>query len=375
MITSDEVSIRQAALREAMHDADLDAVLVTEKYNYWFLTGHQSREFDKIMRPMLFLLTRSGPACAIVYAQQLPKVEKLTPDVIGYGYEDIPLDIGLLQQALEEQGVANGRLGMELGTNQRLGLSYLDLQTLLRNCPELTIVDAGPVLEDVKIRKSDYEVACLRQASTMSLQAWDATVEQISLGMTEREIRRLLATELTRHGSDFDVAGHVATATNRNDDNVPLEVGDTLWADFGATYAGYQADLARRAVFGQPRSDHRETEERIASLLAASLSAVRAGNRASDVARACNAQLKALDLPGLGAKKRIGHGLGLIAGEAPSLSLGDDTILQAGMVLCVEPRFFLPTGEKIHVEDIVVVTEDGYDPITEGAGTLRVIDV
>jgi Xaa-Pro aminopeptidase len=114
--------------------------------------------------------------------------------------------------------------------------------------------------------------------------------------------------------------------------------------------------------------------DRMTALVEASLAAVRPGNRASDVARACSATLVDLGMPALTGKKRIGHGLGLNAGEPPSLSLADDTLLVPGMVVCIEPRFFLPTGEKIHVEDVVVVSGSGYDYISRGATELHVID-
>src|SRR5690606_14522281 len=135
-----------------------------------------------------------------------------TPDVQGYPYDDVPFDVGLLRKALLDLGLADGRLGMELGPNQRLGLSYADIQSLLSDCPDLEIVDAGPQLEDLRTRKTDYEVSCLRHASDISLQAWDSAMGQVVPGMREDEIRRMIATELTRLGSDFDVAGHVSTA-------------------------------------------------------------------------------------------------------------------------------------------------------------------
>jgi Xaa-Pro dipeptidase len=373
-VTPAEVSDRHARLRLLMEEHDLDAVLVGEKYNYWYLTGHHSREFDKIMRPMLFLLPREGAPCAIIYRQQIPTLQKTCPDVQGYGYEDVPFDVGLLQQAISEQKLDQGRIGMELGENQRLGLPYADVQKLQSTFPEMTLVDAGPQLEKLRIQKSQYELDTLRAACDLSLQAWELTLQQLRPGSSEADLRRLMATELSRLGSDFDVAGHVSTATSKGDPTAPLGKGDTIWSDFGATLAGYQADVARRAVFGTPTAEHLATTEKITSLVEASLTAVRPGNRASDIAQACSHELVALGLPALTGKKRMGHGLGLNAGEVPSLSLADDTLLVPGMVLCIEPRFFLPTGEKIHVEDVVVVTERGYDHISDGATRLHVID-
>jgi Xaa-Pro dipeptidase len=374
-VSTIEISDRHDRLRRLMESQDLDAILVGEKYNYWYLTGHQSREFDKIMRPMLFLLPRAGAPCAIIYRQQIPKLEKTCPGVRAYGYEDVPFEVALLQQALDESGTSRGRLGMELGENQRLGLPYADLRQLLADCPGLTLADAGPELQELRMQKSTYEIDTLRTACDVSLQAWELTLKQMGPGSTELDLRRLLATELSRLGSDFDVAGHVSTSTSKGGDpSSPLERGDAIWSDFGATYEGYQADVARRAVFGPPTPEHRATRDQMASLVEASLEAVRPGNRASDVAQACSARLVDLGMPALTSKKRIGHGLGLNAGEPPSLSLADNSLLVPGMVLCVEPRFFLSTGEKIHVEDVVVVSESGFDYISQGATELQVID-
>jgi Xaa-Pro aminopeptidase len=193
--------------------------------------------------------------------------------------------------------------------------------------------------------------------------------------MSEADFATLMATELSRAGSDFDVAGHVTTATSVGDRSRTLRSGDTIWCDFGATLDGYQADVARRAVLGRPTAEHLAVQERIATLHARTLQAVRPGALASDVAHACSQAMVDAGLPPLSGRKRIGHGLGLNAGESPSLSLRDSTVLEPGVVICVEPRYLLPTGEKIHIEDVVVVTEDGYEPISQGCELLTVIAV
>ncbi|MCW2876453.1 MAG: hypothetical protein JWQ95_553 [Sphaerisporangium sp.] len=370
-----EIAARHERLRRGMEAARLDAVLVGEKYNYWYLSGHQTREIEKVMRPMLFLVPLEGDPVAVVYRQQGSSVRAKVPTARIHGYEDVPFDVALLEQALRESGLERGRVGMELGENHRLGLPYTDLVSLLEALPAMTIVDAGPLLDDLRLHKSEYEIATLRAAADMSLRAWSEATKQFRLGESEADFATLMAVELSRVGSNFDVAGHVSTATSLGDRTVPLRPGDTIWCDFGATLDGYQADVARRAVLGEPTAEHLAVQECIATLHARTLQAVRPGALASDVARACSEAMVDAGLPPLSGRKRIGHGLGLNAGESPSLSLQDATVLEPGVVICVEPRYLLPTGEKIHIEDVVVVTEDGYEPISQGCGVLTVIDV
>ena len=71
--------------------------------------------------------------------------------------------------------------------------------------------------------------------------------------------------------------------------------------------------------------------------------------------------------------RRIGHGLGLSAGEPPSLGPMDATILEAGMVVTPEPVFALPSGERVHVEETVIVTATGCEKLTTGAELLSVL--
>ncbi|MCU1523451.1 MAG: hypothetical protein JWO18_345 [Microbacteriaceae bacterium] len=372
--TAEEIGGRIARLRRKMAVAGLDAVLVGEKYNYWYLSGHQTREIEKVMRPMLFLVPLTGEPIAVLYRQQGATLLKTVPTSKVYGYEDVPFDIELLERALREAGLDRACVGMELGANHRLGLPYNDLAWLLSKLPEMTIADAGAILDDLRLHKSPYEIATLRAAADMSLGAWYQAVANFQLGMSENDFATSVAVELSRAGSAFDVAGHVSTATTAGDRNTPIRPGDTIWCDFGGTLDGYQADIARRAVVGEPTAEQLTEHERVSTLFRRTLDAIRPGVRANAVAQACSDAMEAAGLPPISGRKRIGHGLGLNAGESPSLGLLDDTMLEPGVVLCVEPRYFLPSGEKVHIEDVVVVTESGYEYISHGCETLVVID-
>ena len=368
-----EIAERHNRLRSQMEAEGLDAILVGERYNYWYLTGHRTREIEKVMRPTLFLLPLTGDPIAVVYRQQGGHVQAKVPTVRLYGYEDLPFNSELLVTAIRDGDLEGSRIGLELGPNQRLGLAYTHLQDVLAALPNLTIADAGPCLERVRMHKSAMELAILREAAEMSLRAWTRVTTEFRQGSTERDFAIAMGSALIEEGSEFDVAGHVTIATSRQAPLAPLSTGDTIWCDFGSTLDGYQADVGRRAVIGTPTEAHLAVQDVVATLFRRSLGAVRPGALARDVAAACDAAMRDAGLTGLTGRKRIGHGLGLNSGEGPSLGLEDYTVLEPGMVVCVEPRFLLPTGEKVHIEDVVVVTADGYERISTGAETLTII--
>lgn len=358
--------------RKEMQQRGLDALLVGDKYNYWYFTGHLSREFDKKMRPMLFLLTRSASPALIVYGQAEAALKRTCPGTILHTYEDVPFPPELLIQALADMELHSSRIGMEFGENERLGLSYNHFLQVREALPDCQFQDAGELLRQLRLIKAPEEIELIRQACQISLQGWKKTLSQLRPGLTNPEIARILSAELCSAGSDFDVAGHV-TVGNGVAGETGYQPGQVLWCDFGATFNGYQADLSRRAVFDPVSDPQLEMHRCISSILRAQIEAIGPGKRASDCARVVSDQLRSHGYPPLGPKKRVGHGLGLSPGEPPSLSLADDTILQPGMILTPEPRFFLDSGERVHLEEVVVVTEEGCEQLTEGAETLEII--
>lgn len=366
------IAARWARAQKLAAAQGLDALFVTEKFNYWYFTGQLSKEFDKKMRPMLFLLPVNGAPTAIVYRQTEKALKRSSgiPQVLTY--EDIPFPVELIVEAIRSSGLSSARIGVEFGEYDRLGLGYAQLDAAMQEFPGARFEDGSAVFEELRTVKMPDEIALIREACALTLRAWDKAVGRFALGMTNKDIKRTLAVALTEEGSDFDIAGHV-TIGNGIHGETPYETGQSIWADFGGTYRGYQADIARRAIFGEPDAAQRTYQHQINEILAAEIEAIRPGVRASDVARVVSEAMQKHGYKPLGPKKRVGHGVGLSQAEAPSLGLADDTVLRPGMVLTPEPRFDLPTGERIHIEEVVVVTETGCEQLTTGAFELAVV--
>lgn len=368
-----EIRARRQRAVEALQAAPLDGMVLGDKYNYWYLTGHLSREFDKKMRPMLFVLGADGAAGVVCYRQAEKDLRRSCPDVEVFTYEDVPFDVEVAGRCLRALGLERGSVGFELGENERLGLPYRDLQALLARHPGLTLEDAGPLIQRLRAVKSPFELEALRSAAALSLRAWSAALGRCHVGATNAEIGGIVGAELAAAGSDVNIAGHVSVG-NGVAGREPYRPGDVVWCDFGGTLRGYQADLARRAVFGAPTERHLEIHQRIADVLAVQIDSIGPGVPAREVARAASDRLVVVGFDALGARKRVGHGVGLAPAEPPSLSLADDTVLLPGMVVTPEPRFNLETGEKVHIEEMVVVTETGCEKLTDGAARLDVIE-
>jgi Xaa-Pro aminopeptidase/Xaa-Pro dipeptidase len=149
-----------------------------------------------------------------------------------------------------------------------------------------------------------------------------------------------------------------------------LARGDLVLLDFGAAWDGYRADTTRMAVVGEPDARQREIHAVVLEAHDAAIAAVRPGERAAVVDEAARAVIRAA---GLGDTfiHRVGHGLGLEAHEAPSLEPGSDAVLEAGMVVTIEPGVYLPGWGGMRIEDDVVVEPGGARLLTSADRRLR----
>jgi Xaa-Pro aminopeptidase len=355
--------------RSMMESRGIDALLVTEKYNYWLLTGHRSEQFDGRQRPMILILPLRAEPRMIVYGRDEPQVRATVPVTNIKTYVDVPFPLELIPTALRELGLPRANVGCEIGEFQRLGISYNDFLSVQRALPSMTIVDASPIFNHIRMVKAPWEVERMRTACGLATAAWAKTLARLEPGMDVAQAQRIFEGEMLDTGGrighmEFGLEGHAFRHTYRR--------GDWLWCDFGVTYEGYRSDLARMAVFGPPTDQQKREFAMIWELTDNLIRRIGPGVRCSDLARRTSEDMVRLRLPPLDANKRVGHGFG-VASDPPSISLADDTVLEPGMILTPEPRFVSPSGQRIHLEEDVVVTSSGGELLSHGAEVLGVI--
>jgi Xaa-Pro aminopeptidase len=116
------------------------------------------------------------------------------------------------------------------------------------------------------------------------------------------------------------------------------------------------------AVVGAPSREVASTYAAVREITQATVSRIRPGMTAADVADVCNEESRSRGIPPKAAG-RLGHGIGLTTSEPPSLMAGDDTVLEPGMVFTVEPGILRDYGYFV-LEETVAVTETGVDLLT-----------
>lgn len=249
--------------------------------------------------------------------------------------------------------------------------------------PDATFLSATDVLRELRVIKSEDEIATMRKAGEITEAAFADVLKQLKEGMTELDVISEVNHQLRRHGG---LGPSFPTSLYNSGPNHKLTFGQrqTTWPrvltapvavlfDFGAIYEGYCYDFGRTVSIGEPTDELRRMHELVMQSQAAGIAALKVGStcEATDAA-ARNVLVEA----GYGEefRHRLGHAIGLDVHEPPFLTAGDATELREGMLFTIEPSITTYDTFSARVEDVVVVRADGGEALTTGYQSLHVID-
>ena len=216
-----------------------------------------------------------------------------------------------------------------------------------------------------RIKRAD-EIEKIAMAEKIGDMAFESVISLIKPGMTEVEVALLLENYMRSHGASglsFDTI-----AASGNNSSLPHAVptdkviceGDFLTMDFGCVYKGYCSDMTRTVYIGKnPTDKQKKVYETVLNAQQKALKLVKPGAVCSDIDKAARdiiADAGYGDYFGHG----LGHSVGLFIHEEPRLSPKCHDILEPGVTITVEPGIYLPGEFGVRIEDLVVVTKDGY---------------
>lgn len=241
---------------------------------------------------------------------------------------------------------------------------------------DVTLSPTTGLVEQLRRRKDDHEVAQLQAACALISGAVEAVLPRIHVGLTERRIDRMLTDELLDRGADGPafpaiVAGGPNSAIpHHTPTDRSLQAGDLLKIDAGALVAGYHSDMTRTYVVGaEPTARQRDLHAAVAAAAASARQAVAAGVAGQVPDEAAREVLRDCDLEDR-YRHGLGHGVGLQIHEAPMLGRDQTDTIAAGDVLTIEPGAYVPGFGGVRIEDTLAVTDSGTQCLTTVARDL-----
>jgi Xaa-Pro dipeptidase len=319
--------------------------------------------------PAFVVTTASGERAAVVNEADENFLRTYVPDTRGFRFEGNEEEdaVALLRGILDDLGLSRSTVGIEL---RALSRSLSDL--VERSCPHVRWADAKTVFQRARLIKTAGEIELLRAAARATDRAIADAFAAADRATTEKSLAARIQSNALFAGADgfshtnvnagvHSTLGHVTSLEE------VIQPGEVVYVDFGGRFAGYCTDLARNAVMGTPSAEQADLYDRMHQIHRRVIDWLRPGLTGGEVYERGQAEYReaGLDYPW----GTFGHSIGLDIHEGFEFSVGSQHVLEPNMVVCFELTHTEPDA-RYHVEDMVLVTEDGAEQLSDATGAL-----
>ncbi|WP_284507502.1 Xaa-Pro peptidase family protein [Caballeronia sp. AZ7_KS35] len=375
-----EFADRQQRVREAMRQKHLDALIVISPINISYLIGMSAKAYQ-VFQCLIFTL-EDKPLTMMLRLGDVAEMTDLSlaADVRGWGgrrFED-PIDV--FGRIMAEKGLLSARLGLEMPPYYLSVHNYLKLKNVLGHA---TVSDETSLIERLKFVKSPAEIAYIREAAHIADVGIQSLRSVIKPGLTEKEVAAHAHGAMMMAGGDSPaspmnfVSGERTCYAHGLPTDRMLQRGDFLHIEFGGQYRRYCSTIARHFNIDEPTDRARYVHQATYDACQAAIAMMRAGVRAEDVHMAAVGVLREA---GLEPYNLHTTGYGIAPGYPPSwgesVNMFDksEDVLEAGMVLSVEPPVFIH-GERLGARliDCVLIHDDHAEVLSKCSADLLVV--
>ena len=375
-----EYERRVERTKERLHERDLDAIVVSDPANMNYLAGYDGWSFYV---HQAVVVTRDHPepvwvgrdmdkngARATTWLSE-PNMRAYSDDHVQSPHDLHPMDF--VATVLADLEVDDGRIGLEMDASYFTAKSYTRLQS---NLPDAEFTDTTLLVNWLRVKKSDREIAYMEEAARISERAMQAGIDAIEAGVPEYEVAAEIYDRLIRgtdeYGGDYPAivplmpsGDHTGTPhltwTDRK-----FEAGDPVLIELSGCRHRYHSPLARTAFVGDSPDAIERTTEIVTEGIEAALDAVEPGVTCEAVERAWRETIAQY---GVEKEDRIGYSMGL--GYPPdwgehtaSIRPGDETVLEEGMTFHVIPGLW-EDEFGVELSETFTVTATGAETLAD----------
>ena len=355
----EERQARVAKAQRLMAEHKIDAILLEPGSAMLYFTGISWWRSERLTA---VVIPREGEIGVVTPFFEEPSVrESMTfgSDVRTWNEHDNPFE--RVAGILRDRKLEGGTIGLEETVR------YFVVDGLKKAAPGFQIASATPVTQGCRMYKSAAEIALMKKASEVTLTAYRHVYRQLQAGMEPADVRALMAAAQTRLGGDdtwnmalFGVASAYPHGTSQPQ---KIEEGQIVLMDCGCSVQGYQSDISRTFVFGEPSARQREVWSTVRKGQQIAFEAAKIGAEAGSVDDAVRAYYESVGwgpgykVPGL--SHRTGHGIGMDGHERVNFVHGEKTLLAPGMCFSNEPGLYDFNAFGVRLEDCLYMTENG----------------
>jgi Xaa-Pro aminopeptidase len=347
---------RVACLRELLQEQQVEAMIITQPENRRYLSGYTGSDGTLFLTGREALLVTDSR-----FTEQAARetagweIVEAVPELSGQDLRRLAASTEVTRVGFEAHHVTCAKHEEWAGA-----------------APDLELVPTGKWVEGLREVKESGELDLIKQAVAIGDEAVAHIREFIKPGVTEREVAWELEVYMRTHGAEalaFDLivgSGPNGAMAHATVSERAIEEGEPIVIDLGARVEGYNSDLTRTLVLGEPDERFQEIYGVVLGAQRAALEGIRpgmTGREADALAR------KVIVAAGHGEQfgHGLGHSVGLAVHEDPRAARSSKMVLRPGNTLTVEPGIYITGWGGVRIEDLVVVTEDGVEVLSQAA--------
>lgn len=369
-IAVDERLARVAKAQRLMAEHGIDAILLEPGSAMLYFSGVRWWRSERLTA---VIIPREGDIGIVTPYFEEPSVrESMTfgDDVRTWHEDENPFE--RVAGILRDRGYDPARIGLEDTVR------YFVVEGLKAADPDIEIVSALPVTLGCRMYKTAHEIELMKKASEVTLSAYRHVYENLEAGMVPADVSGMMQAAQTGFGGigiwNIALFGQASAYPHGTSQPQKIEQGQIVLMDCGCSVHGYQSDISRTFVFGEPNPKQREVWDTVRKGQQIAFETAQIGTPAGAVDDAVREYYVSLGYgPGYatpGLSHRTGHGIGMDGHESVNFVHGEETPLAPGMCFSNEPGLYDFNEFGVRLEDCIYMTEDGPAWFTEPPDSL-----
>lgn len=372
---------RISSLRKNMESLKIDAIVFPTDANMEYFTSiprqgsWTTKQRQNSSDYSCVLITDSDVIIflpSLTYIVTMSKLQDRQIDARFVVFEDGDLSGKALVDEFQKQKLFRKKIGVAMDLSAPLLVRMI-------NDMKNDLFDMTPVLKKNRSIKDEKEIACMKEASRRTDLVYKELISQICIGASVQELELELERLILKYGgtaSSFqgELNNHGPLSGPMVGYSYPtIEKGYVLGLDFGMIYQGYCTDFGRTVFVGEPSREIQKMYETVVHAQKAAIDCMTEKVSCQEVDEAAR---KTIAEEGYSERfiHKLGHGVGMDVHEEPFLCKGERKLIESGMVFAVEPSIFIPQKCFVRVEDLVEVTDNGCQRMSEISQNICVVE-
>ncbi|MCJ7497638.1 MAG: Xaa-Pro peptidase family protein [candidate division Zixibacteria bacterium] len=349
--------------QELMQKIGLDVLLILSPENFFYFTGD-------LRKPPRILIPKQGEPTLMVFASELEEVKKSNWIHNIKTYRALHEMMLRIIEYLSSLGIEHPKVGVEM----EFATPAFLLDRFKMANPQVEVLDAKPVLGELRKRKNKTEIECIRKACQIADSGMELAMKMIREGIKEMEIAFEVEFQMRKAGADriafpiFVNSGYRSLWIHGTATEKKIERGDFILIDLGPVYKGYCGDICRTFVLGKVTDKQKQLHSVYSQMQLAVMESIKPGVKLFELEEKA---YQIANKAGFGEYYIRGfvHGLGLNFEELPFPTIFAEDIMEevcSNMTLAVGHSVLsVPHIGGARVEDTVLVKEDGIEMLTK----------